>query len=196
MSARTGTAGPTRARIVDAALRLFSERGTVAVSVRELADAAQVTVPGLYYHFASKAELIREVYRAKGFGQPIEEFSPPTATALEARVVEQARTEFARFVENDEFLRHLQRESVFGDDDAREVGAALAVQWRERWRLVLAGSADVDLDADLDAAADCIATLLWGLFVDYLNHGDAESIVARIDASAHVLATGLTEARA
>jgi AcrR family transcriptional regulator len=196
MSARTATAGATRARIVDAALRLFSERGTVAVSVRELADAAHVTVPGLYYHFASKAELIREVYRAKGFGQPIEEFSPPTATALEARVVEQARTEFARFVENAEFLRHLQRESVFGDDDAREVGATLAVQWRERWRLVLAGSVDVDLDADLDAASDCIATLLWGLFVDYLNHGDGESIVARIDASAHVLATGLTGARA
>jgi AcrR family transcriptional regulator len=192
MSARTATAGATRDRIVDAALRLFSERGTAAVSVRELADAAGVTVPGLYYHFASKAELIREVYQAKGFGQPLEAFDPPVATALEARVVEQARKEFARFVENAEFLRHLQRESVFGDDDAREVGATLAEQWRARWRLVLAGSADVALDADLDAAADCIATLLWGLFVDYLNHGDADSIVIRIDAFARLVAPGLT----
>ena len=58
------TAVPTRDRIVDAALRLFAERGTTAVSMRELADAADVTVPGLYYHFASKADLIREVYRA------------------------------------------------------------------------------------------------------------------------------------
>ena len=57
---------PTRDRIVEAALRLFSERGTTAVSMRELADAAGVTVPGLYYHFASKAELVREVYRASG----------------------------------------------------------------------------------------------------------------------------------
>ena len=56
---------PTRDRIVDAALRLFSERGTTAVSMRELADAADLTVPGLYYHFTSKAELIREVYRAR-----------------------------------------------------------------------------------------------------------------------------------
>ncbi|MEX0665306.1 MAG: helix-turn-helix domain-containing protein [Acidimicrobiia bacterium] len=192
MSARTATAGATRDRIVDTALRLFSERGTAAVSVRELADAAGVTVPGLYYHFASKAELIREVYRSKGFGQPLEAFAPPVARGLEARVVEQARKEFARFVVNAEFLRHMQRESVLGDEDAREVGTALATQWRERWRLVLAGSADVALDADLDAAADCIATLLWGLFFDYLNNGDADSIVTRIDAFARLVVPGLT----
>src|SRR5213079_959125 len=61
----TGTTAPTRERIVEAALRLFSERGTSAVSVRELADAADVTVPGLYYHFESKAAVVREVYRAR-----------------------------------------------------------------------------------------------------------------------------------
>jgi AcrR family transcriptional regulator len=192
MSARTATAGATRDRIVDAALRLFSERGTAAVSVRELADAAGVTVPGLYYHFASKAELIREVYQAKGFGQPLETFLPPVATGLEERVIEQARAEFARFVGNAEFLRHMQRESVFGDEDAREVGATLAEQWRARWKLVLSGSTDVAPDAELDVAADCIATLLWGLFVDYLNHVDADSIVARIDAFARLLSPGLT----
>jgi AcrR family transcriptional regulator len=196
MSARTVATGATRERIVDSALRLFSERGTAAVSVRELADAASVTVPGLYYHFASKAELIREVYRAKGFGQPLETFEPPVAQRLEERVVEQARAEFARFVENAEFLRHMQRESVFGDEDAREVGVMLAEQWRARWRLVLSGSTDVIESADLDAAADCIATLLWGLFVDYLNHGDAPSIVVRIDAFARLVAPGLTRGTA
>ena len=87
MSARTttpkkGTSGATRERIVDAALRLFSERGTAAVSVRELADAAGVTVPGLYYHFASKADLIREVYRAQGIGRAVEDFSPPLANVV------------------------------------------------------------------------------------------------------------------
>ena len=82
MSAAPGTtAVPTRDRIVEAALRLFSERGTTAVSMRELADAAGVTVPGLYYHFASKAELIREVYRAQGFGQEPGEIELPDARA-------------------------------------------------------------------------------------------------------------------
>ena len=65
MAARSGGEGATRDRVIDRALSLFSERGTTAVSMRELADAAGLTVPGLYYHFASKADLIRAVYRAR-----------------------------------------------------------------------------------------------------------------------------------
>jgi hypothetical protein len=34
------------------------------------------------------------------------------------------------------------------------------------------------------------------LFVDYLNHGDAPSIVVRIDAFAHLVAPGLTQGAA
>jgi AcrR family transcriptional regulator len=195
MSARTATAGGTRDRIIDAALRLFSERGTAAVSVRELADAAGVTVPGLYYHFASKADLIREVYRAQGLGRSAEELEPPIATGLEARVVERARLEFAGLVENAEFLRHMQRESVLGDEDAREVGSALAAAWRERWRLVLSGSRDVRPDADLDAAADVIATFLWGLFVEYLNRLDA-TVIERVEPFARLVAPALARGAA
>lgn len=190
MCARTATAGATRDRIVDAALRLFSERGTSAVSVRELADAAGVTVPGLYYHFASKAELIREVYRAKGIGQG-DDLEPPNAPGVEARIVERARAEFDRLVGNADFLRHMQRESVLGDDDAREVGASLAAEWRERWRAVLAGAADVAPDAEIDVAADAIATFLWALFVEYLNRLDA-SVIDRVVGFARLVAPALT----
>ena len=192
MSARTATAGGTRDRIVDTALRLFSERGTAAVSVRELADAAGVTVPGLYYHFASKADLIREVYRTQGLGRTESELEPPVATRLRDRVVERARTEFAGLVENAEFLRHMQRESVLGDEDAREAGDTLRAQWRARWRGVLADSADGRPDADFDAAADCISTFLWGLFVEYLSRLDP-SVIDRVESFADLVAPALTE---
>src|SRR5215831_10303955 len=89
----------TRDRIVDAALRLFSERGTAAVSVREVADAAGVTVPGLYYHVASKADLIRELYDAHGVRagwDPEHDFVPPKARRVADRIAEQAGREFAR----------------------------------------------------------------------------------------------------
>jgi AcrR family transcriptional regulator len=194
MSARTATAGGTRERIVGAALRLFSERGTAAVSVRELADASGVTVPGLYYHFASKADLIREVYRAQGLGRTESELELPAATRLRDRVVERARTEFAGLVENADFLRHMQRESVLGDEDAREAGDALRAQWRERWRLVLADSHDARPGADLEAAADCISTFLWGLFVEYLNRLDP-SVIDRVESFADLVAPALTETR-
>src|SRR5574339_88487 len=102
MAARTETGA--RDRILETALRCFSERGTSAVSVRELAEAAGVTVPGLYYHFGSKGELIRAVYAARDDtvdGVP----EAPVSTTVEARIVEQAGREFARLVDDADFLR-------------------------------------------------------------------------------------------
>jgi len=184
----------TRDRIVEVALRLFSERGTSAVSVREVADAAGVTVPGLYYHFASKADLIREVYRANGVQpgwDPDADFVPPTARRLVDRVIEQARREFARMQANEEFLRHMQREDTLGDADARAVGVSLSDAWRARWSEVLRSSEDLAPDADVDVAAEVIATFLWGLFVMYLSHRD-QSVALRIEPFARLIGAALT----
>lgn len=188
----------TRDRIVDAALRLFAERGTAGVSVRAVADAAGVTVPGLYYHFASKADLIREVYRAHGVApggwDPETDFVPPTSRTVAERIAEQAGREFARLQANEEFLRHMQREDTLGDDDARAVGESFAVAWRARWCEVLRASDDLAPDADVDAAADVIATFLWGLFVQYLSQRDATK-VDRIPPFARLMGAALSAAR-
>jgi AcrR family transcriptional regulator len=184
------TALPTRDRIVDVALRLFSERGTTAVSMRELADSAGVTVPGLYYHFASKADLIREVYRAR-FDRPEEPIEEPEPAPIGRLIVEQARRSFRRLVEDREFLRLMQREAVLGDEDALAVQATLATEWRARWQSVLALGTDVDPAVDLAAAADVIATFLWGLFVEHLLRSDPADI-DRIDSFVRTLAPALT----
>ncbi len=179
---------------METALRLFSERGTTAVSMRELAEAAGVTVPGLYYHFASKAELIREVYRARGHGagwNPDAGFVPPTAGPVTSIIVFQARQEFGRLVADHEFLRLMHRQAVLGDADALEVGAAMGVAWRERWVEVLQLATDLHPDADLHIAADCIVTFLWGLFVQYLTRLD-ETMVHGIDDFARLVAPALT----
>jgi AcrR family transcriptional regulator len=183
----------TRDRIVEAALRLFSERGTASVSVRDLAEAAGVTVPGLYYHFASKAEVIQAVYQARGMGRSIEELGPdelPRAGPVEARIAEHAHQSFDRLVEDEEFLRLMHREAVLGDVDALEVGSLMRERYRSRWRQVLAGSTDVAEDADLTAAAEVIATFLWGLFVEYLNRRDV-TVAGRIDDFARMIAPSL-----
>jgi AcrR family transcriptional regulator len=191
VSAAPGTTTlPTRDRIVEAALRLFAERGTTAVSMRELADAAGVTVPGLYYHFASKAELIREVYRAQGFGQEPGEIELPAPAPIEAIIVAEARREFTRFISQREFLSLMQGEAVLGDEDALEVGRTLAALWRARWATVLGCATDVARDADLDAAADCIATFLWGLFVEYLRR-DTKTEDHRIEQFARLISPAL-----
>jgi AcrR family transcriptional regulator len=171
-------------------LRLFSERGTAAVSVRELAEASGVTVPGLYYHFASKADLIRAVYAARGDGGVDGPFDPPVSSTVETRIVEQAAREFARLVDDADFLRLMHREAVLGDADALEVGGELAIAWRERWQIVLEGADDIAPDADVVTAADVIVTFLWGLFVEYLNRRDP-TVAGRIEAFAELVTPAL-----
>jgi AcrR family transcriptional regulator len=190
MSPRSGATVATRDRVVEHALRLFSERGTTGVSMRELADAAGVTVPGLYYHFASKAELVRAVYRERIEREPWE---APDPAPIRRLIVEQASREFARFLDDLDFLRLMHRESVLGDPDAREVGAALDAEWRARWHQALLLGTDLAPDADVGAATDVLTTFLWGLFVEHL-HRPGPPIDQRIRDLARVLGPALTGA--
>ncbi|NPV92498.1 MAG: TetR/AcrR family transcriptional regulator [Firmicutes bacterium] len=48
-------------RIMEAAEKLFADKGFDAVSIREIADQAQVNSAMLYYYFGSKLELFRAV---------------------------------------------------------------------------------------------------------------------------------------
>lgn len=63
-SPRTVRADGTRERILDAAERLFAERGVVAVSNRQVSEAAgQGNNFAVGYHFGSKTDLVRAVLR-------------------------------------------------------------------------------------------------------------------------------------
>jgi len=50
-----------RAAIIDAAVRLFSQRGFRGTTTRDLASAVGVTEPILYQHFATKRDLYRAI---------------------------------------------------------------------------------------------------------------------------------------
>lgn len=51
----------SRDRILDAALKLFSEKGFNGTSVQEIADEAEVSKALIYYNFESKDAIIREI---------------------------------------------------------------------------------------------------------------------------------------
>ncbi len=53
--------GDVRARILSAALTVFSERGFDAATLKEITDLARVNIAAVNYHFQSKEELIRRV---------------------------------------------------------------------------------------------------------------------------------------
>jgi AcrR family transcriptional regulator len=74
MNSNTGKPGPaagrerraasqrTRNRILEAALRLFNERGTAAASTNLIAAEAGISPGNLYYHFGDKQEIIRALH--------------------------------------------------------------------------------------------------------------------------------------
>jgi AcrR family transcriptional regulator len=55
------TGDETRARILQAALECFAERGLAGSSVRDIANSATIRVSTLYHYFPSKDALYREV---------------------------------------------------------------------------------------------------------------------------------------
>src|SRR3954470_24483153 len=68
-------AGSTPERILQAAERLFSERGIDAVSLREITTAAGVNSAAAHYHFGSKEAVLEELFaqRARPIAQKREE---------------------------------------------------------------------------------------------------------------------------
>jgi len=58
----TAKAEETRARIVDAALRLFRKQGFDATTMRDIAAEAGVATGAAYYYFRSKEELVMAFY--------------------------------------------------------------------------------------------------------------------------------------
>jgi AcrR family transcriptional regulator len=59
----TEPVGGTKHRILEVATRLFAEHGIDAVPLRDIAVEADVNSAAINYHFGSKEQLIREVYR-------------------------------------------------------------------------------------------------------------------------------------
>ena len=55
------TPSVTRTSLLDAAERLFAERGFEATSIRMITDAAGANVASVNYHFGSKEDLLRRV---------------------------------------------------------------------------------------------------------------------------------------
>src|SRR5262249_39542676 len=62
---RTPKSAETRKRLLDVGAHLFIERGYSAVSMRDIAAAAELTKGAVYGHFRSKGQLLVETVRWK-----------------------------------------------------------------------------------------------------------------------------------
>jgi AcrR family transcriptional regulator len=77
----------TRARILEAALLVFRERGFERATMREIATESGVAVGAAYYYFESKEAIVMAFYqRAQGEMKPALEAMLDDSHSLEVRL--------------------------------------------------------------------------------------------------------------
>jgi len=123
--------GPfTRQQILDASLRLFSERGFARTTVRDIARQAGITDAAIYYHFESKRELLEALVEERGFLQSLHNLERVgTDLALEETIVWMARGAINLMDDNRDFLRLITMEGIGGDEAALEQYRRLIDLW-------------------------------------------------------------------
>lgn len=114
-----------RAQILDEATRLFAEQGYEATSIREVVAAAHCTKPALYYYFASKEVLFREVIRrqVEAVSSMIRDSVSRPGTVRER--LHETLADFVSHVQrNPAGMRLLQRVELRPEEGAPEVDVA------------------------------------------------------------------------
>ncbi len=72
----------SRRRIMDVAAELFLERGVDGGSLRQIAELAGMKAGSIYYHFASKNDLLVAIFE-RGIAVMVDAFDEATATGAE-----------------------------------------------------------------------------------------------------------------
>lgn len=135
---RTRRGPHTRQQILDASLRLFSERGFARTTVRDIARAAGITDAAIYYHFQSKRELLDALVEERGFLHSLQNLERLTADLpLADTVVWMARGAIDLMDDNRDFLRLIVMEGLGGDDSALEQYRRLIDLWERALTAVL-----------------------------------------------------------
>jgi AcrR family transcriptional regulator len=109
----------TRGQILDASLRLFSEHGFARTTVRAIARDVGISNAAIYYHFASKQELLEALLEEKGLVPALRELQQAT-TEFPPRVglLTIARNAMSLMQSNRDFLRLVLMEALGNEPTA------------------------------------------------------------------------------
>ncbi len=146
-------AGDVRQNLIDSAARLFSRNGYSAVSMREIAKAANANVGSITYHFGTKANLLREIYESRT--------APMNARRLE--LLGEAR----RIHDRSDRLHAILRAYVVpafssstgsdgGGAEFTRMRAILSAEGNEDARSIIAQAFDTTSRAFIEAIGECV----------------------------------------
>jgi AcrR family transcriptional regulator len=158
---QTSKAEETRNRILDAALRLFRERGFEQTTMRDVASEAGVATGAAYYYYRSKEELVMAFYvRTDEEGRAAFQKVIDGTKDLKKRIRGIIDVKFAQFTEHRALLSALLKAGVDPRAPLSPFGAE-SKEVRERniaWYARALDGSNVSVPKDL--AAD-LPQLLW-----------------------------------
>ncbi|MCR5716686.1 MAG: TetR/AcrR family transcriptional regulator [Lachnospiraceae bacterium] len=130
----------THAKVLDAAKRIFLEKGYEQASIREIAAAAGITSAGLYRHCSDKEDLFEQVVE-------------PAIKALQEWVTQHIRQSYER-MENREY-------QGIGSQSEIEMIRKVALPYREEFRLLLLKSGGTKHEHFLQDMVETHETKMW-----------------------------------
>lgn len=112
----------TRTKILDAGLRLFSKKGYLRATTREIARKAGVAELTLFRHFSSKELLFEEIINTFTFLPTLRGLLPEIKNMpYEEALAEIARRFLERLLERKELIRIMHSESQLYPEKVREI---------------------------------------------------------------------------
>jgi AcrR family transcriptional regulator len=186
----TEAAPGARARILDCALGLMSERGAAGTSMRRLAGACGLNVATIYHYFPSKADVLRAVIEERRYGERMAADEPPLDPALPPadRLAALLEWLWNGTLTEQAVLRLIIGEGLRGDAGA-QASARNLVGALDAGLAVWMADAFPELRPRAippEVAARLVRRHLLGLVAEHLAAGDADK-----DAAAAELATAL-----
>jgi AcrR family transcriptional regulator len=142
--------------------------------VRDIARVAGITDAAIYYHFASKRELLEALFEERGILPAIQELEQiSTELPLRDTLLVIAQRAMLVMQQNREFLRLVFMESLGSEPGAMEEARSVIERWEQGVARVLGAYMERGQVRRLDAnmAARQLVTLARGAFMDDLMGG-------------------------
>lgn len=169
----------TRTRIVAAALELFARDGFDQTTVRRIAAECDLTDAALYYHFASKDDILEAVLQECWQEQHLWQVNvlPAYGAVSPATIDMIVDWTLDGIARNATVMRLVARRCLAGDERAVKIRATRQERWRQAVRRRLVGGFAPE---DLDVAVETLRTLMVSVGME-VQIGRPEDACAALD---------------
>jgi AcrR family transcriptional regulator len=157
---------PPRERILDAAMKLFADRGYSATPIKAIARACDMSDAGVFHYFATKRDILEAILdrphqpmRAQVTDEPVRDSH--TLDRLVLRTLDSAHV-------NEPILRVLIRQQLVGDPEALVARDMALSSWRDALRVWFAEYHPDDIEIMVEAFVN---SLMGWLFLMQVRHG-------------------------